>query len=173
MIGTEFNKLAELVEGDLKKYDDKYHVGDSSFLHTATYILTYEYQNCHVTIKNSFGQDNIGNIEILLPIQSNNFKFEIKTKSILSQLWNRKKSPLEVFSSNTALVKWIEENKAFEKLCERAKLDRFEPTIIGVKTTEGFSINCAYHLVFNNYELTLAPFSSFFNGLIDFIQDAK
>lgn len=170
MIGNEFQKLSESVNGSLTKYGGKYGGEIGSFLHTSRYILTYEYKNCQVTIENSLGLDNMGNIELLVPIPQKDFQFEVKTRSIISQVWNRKKPPLEVFSKNNALKEWIEANSAFKQLCDRARKDRFEPAISVTNRTEGLHIKCRYHLVFNNYELTIAPFSTFFNDLIDFIQ---
>lgn len=172
-INTIFNKLASDTSGNLQRHEKKYPVGDGSYLPLVQYILTYRTRETSVLLKNKFGHQNLGHIALQLDAPLNDLQFTIKTRSIYKQFWNRKKSPFEVNSNHAGLIKWIKENEAFKKLADRARIDRFEPTIQGKMALDHFEIICDYHLVFNNNELVLEPFVLFFNGLNEYLLDLK
>ena len=170
-ITESFSSLASKQNGNFQKKDGKYHIGDGSFLHNTNYSTSFNYKNSEVIVKNELGHQNLGFAECIISLQPNNSEFEITTRSIISQIFNRKKTPLIVSCNDLRLKDYIEKSEAFLNLCLHAKKEKFEPTITGKNNTNNnFTILCEYSVLFRNKELVLEPISEFLKSIVDFFE---
>ncbi len=169
-ITESFTNLASKQKGDFEKVDGKNLIGDGSFLHNTKYLTSFTYKGQKIIVENELGHQNLGYAECLIPLQLENFGFEIITKSIINQLFNRKKMPLVVSCNNLRLKDYLEKSNAFSDLCHHAKKERFEPTITGQNNGDHYRILCEYSTMFNNKELVLEPISNFLKTVIDFFK---
>ena len=141
---------------------------DGSQWSASNYRIQYQYKGNVVEIENDLGSYDLGTLVCYVSRQPDRLAFKITARSIVSQLFNRKKSPLIIAAEDRSLIQFMKQSTAFKQLCEWAKKERFQPIIIGENHEGRFRIRCRYDLAFNNKEYVLAPLSDFMKVMIDF-----
>ena len=93
-VRESFLLLAQKERVECNILDTKYDQGDGTFMYASNYRIQYEYKGNLVEIDNDLGNYDLGTLVSYVSSQPERLAFKITARSIISQLFNRKKLPL-------------------------------------------------------------------------------
>ena len=163
----KLEEIAKNRNGKLKVNYQKVIGKGFSRLGITIYHLTINYLGIDISIKNEFGNHNLGYVKTIIPNQEFT-AFETVERGIFSKLFDRKSPFIFIKTKDKTFKNQIENHESFLQLNELIKADLFEPYITGKNTDEGFEIQTRYSLAFKRREKAIDLLINFHEKLIDY-----
>jgi hypothetical protein len=159
-----FEEIAKEERADCNIEDSKTRVG-GVVIFEATYDLSIDYNGKLIRVHNILGGMASGELEMLLPKQSDQTKFEITTKSPFSSLFSRKKERVKISSKDHSIIKFFNDSSELQKIQDIIKDTGFEPYIKGKNTKYGFLVRTEYHLAFEERREVIRPLIALYKSI--------
>lgn len=168
MIESTFREVSKKVNGQYQIKDSKYSVGTGSVIPVTIHLLRVEYKMNVIDVSYEFGNSNVAQILLSIPLNSRLKDVKLSTKSHLGRLFSRNKHPWRITCKDQKLKEVLERSLDHAGLKHIADNSAFEPELVG-KTDGGcYLLETRFYLGFDNKEESLLPVINFYKSIIDF-----
>ena len=163
----EFEDIAKQLGATLHISESTVGVGGGATSPDCVFLLDLIYKGKTIHIKNATGTHFYGYIQSTILPRESPLEFKLTTISHFSNLFLRKKDRFKIQTASNDIKSFIRTNESVTGLRETAKMDVFEPTIIGLNTDGKYQLTFEYSLQFNDWPDAIIPIVNFYKAFID------